>query len=41
VSDSARVVTDAELGALLGGRRPGLVARLQRLELLERQGDVT
>jgi len=39
VSDSPRLVSDAELGQLVGERRPGLVARLQRLDLLQRRGD--
>jgi len=38
-SDSPRVADDAELEQLVGRRRPGLVARLQRVGLLQRRGD--
>jgi DNA-binding transcriptional MerR regulator len=38
-SDRARVLSEAELRELLGDRRPGAIAELSRLELIERQGD--
>jgi DNA-binding transcriptional MerR regulator len=38
-SDRARVLGDSELRELLGDRRPGALAELLRLELVERQGD--
>jgi DNA-binding transcriptional MerR regulator len=37
--DSPRVVTEAELSDLLGPKRPGLVARLQRTGMVQRRGD--
>jgi DNA-binding transcriptional MerR regulator len=37
--DSPRVVEEAELYALIGGRRSGVLAELVRLRLVERQGD--
>lgn len=36
-NDNPRVVDEAELEPLIGGRRPGVVAELLRLKLLERQ----
>ena len=38
-NDAPKVVSEAELVALLGGRRPGQIARLVRVELVERRGD--
>lgn len=38
-SDRARVLSEPELRELLGERRPGAIADLLRLEILERQGD--
>lgn len=37
--DSPRVLTEAELSELLGARRPGVIADLLRLKLIQRQGD--
>lgn len=39
-SDRARTVSEAELYELTGSRRPGLLADLQRAEIVERKGDV-
>lgn len=38
-NDSPRVASDADLEELIGQRRPGLVARLERAALLQRSGD--
>jgi DNA-binding transcriptional MerR regulator len=39
-NDQPRTVSEAELRELLGGERPGLVAALTRVGLVERQGSV-
>jgi DNA-binding transcriptional MerR regulator len=39
-NDHARTVTEAELLALAGSNRPGLLADLLRVKLVERRGDV-
>jgi DNA-binding transcriptional MerR regulator len=39
-NDQPRTVTEAELRELVGGERPGLVAALARVGLVERQGSV-
>lgn len=38
-SDRSRIVTEDELYELLGSRRPGLLADLLRLRLVDREGD--
>ncbi len=38
--DQPRTVTESELHALVGGKRPGLIAELVRHGLVERHGDV-
>ncbi len=38
--DQARTVTEAELYQLAGSERPGLIADLTRVHLIERRGDV-
>lgn len=38
--DRARTISEAELYELAGSRRPGLVAELMRVRLIERHGDV-
>lgn len=37
--DSPRVVSETELAELLGAKRPGLVARLHRVGMVQRRGD--
>lgn len=39
-NDQARTVTEAELLELAGNRRPGLIADLTRVKLIERRGEV-
>lgn len=38
-NDNPRVVDDAELEQLIGGRRPGVLAELLRLKLISREGE--
>jgi len=37
--DSPRVLSEAELVELIGERRPGLIARLQRVQLIQRRAE--
>ncbi len=37
--DGPRVVSESDLFAMIGGKRPGVVGELVRLKLIERQGD--